>query len=178
MTQLATPIIKAAVVVPVFRRTDGELRVVLVRRGEQGPHAGELAFPGGKGERGDASLLATALREIREEIGLAPEDVAVLEELPAVDTLVTGYRIFPFLARVRPPPAWRFQAGEIAEVIETKVRDLVRPEVRATGVFQSPGCPDASQALFLRVGPHRLWGATLRILDPLLPRLLAGEWPV
>ncbi len=178
MTQLATPIIMAAVVVPVFRPADGELRVVLVRRGEQGPHAGELAFPGGKGEPGDASLLATALREIREEIGLAAEQVAVLEDLPAVDTLVSGYRIFPFLARVRPAPAWRFQAGEIAEVIEAKVRDLVRPEARADGVFRFPGFPDAIPAPFLRVGPHRLWGATLRILDPLLPRLLAGDWPI
>lgn len=178
MTQLAGPSITAAVVVPVFRRGGGELRVLLVRRGEQGPHGGELAFPGGKGEPADPSPLATALRELHEEVGLAPDQVEVLESLPAVDTLVSGYRIFPFLARIQPPAVWCFQTGEIAEVIETAVRDLVRPEVRATGVFQFAGGPDAAPAPFLRVGPYRLWGATLRILDPLLPRLLAGEWPV
>jgi len=178
MNPPAAPAVMAAVVVPVFRRADGELRVLLVRRGEQGPHGGELAFPGGKGEPGDATPLATALREVREEVGLAPDQVEILEALPAVDTLVSGYRIFPFLARVQAPATWQFQAGEIAEVIEARVQDLVRPEVHATGLFQFAGGPDAAPAPFLRVGPYRLWGATLRILDPLLPRLLAGEWPV
>ncbi len=178
MTSPATPSIQAAVVVPVFRRADAELRVVLVRRGDQGPHGGELAFPGGKGEPGDASPVATALRELHEEVGLAGEQVVILEQLPAVDTVVSGYRIVPFLGRIAPPETWRFQAGEIAEVIEASVRELARPEARAIGEFAIPGRREAHRAPFVRVGSHRLWGATLRILDPLLPRLLAGEWPV
>ena len=55
---------------PVYRADDGELRLVIVRRGDQGPHGGQLAFPGGKCEPGDGDALATALRETREEIGI------------------------------------------------------------------------------------------------------------
>jgi len=178
MTRSVTPSIRAAVLVPVFRREDGDLRVVLVRRGTLGPHGGELAFPGGKCEPGDASLLATALREAREEVGLAPDQVELLAELPPVDTLVTGYLIFPFLARIVPPQAWRIQAGEIAEVIETRVRDLDRPEARGTDVIRLAAKSDPQPIAFFRVGPHRLWGATFRILEPLVSRLLAGEWRV
>lgn len=170
--------IRAAVLVPVFRREDGELRVVLVRRGERGPHGGELAFPGGKCEPGDALPLATALREAHEEVGIAPGQVEILEPLPAIDTLTTGYLIFPFLARISAPAAWHCQEGEIAEVLELEARDLIRPEVRGEELMHLPNSPAPMRIPFYQVGPHRLWGASYRILEPLLPRLLAGEWPV
>jgi 8-oxo-dGTP pyrophosphatase MutT (NUDIX family) len=178
MIQPASSSVRAAVLVPVFRREDGELRVVLVRRGEQGVHGGQLAFPGGKCEPEDASPLATALREAHEEIGIAPDQVEILESLPAIDTLTTGYLIFPFLARIPAPAAWHWQEGEIAEVLELKARELIRPEVRGEELAHFPSWPRPMRISFYQVGPHRLWGASYRILEPLLPRLLAGEWPV
>lgn len=168
----------AAVLVPVYRADDGELRLVIVRRGDQGPHGGQLAFPGGKCEPGDGDALATALRETREEIGLAAAQVEILARLPEVETFVSAYRITPFLARITPPAAWRCQEGEIAELIEVKVSDLVRPEARGCGVFQPPGTPQPEEISFFCVGARQLWGASYRILDPLVPRLLAGDWPV
>ena len=65
----------AAVLVPVFRDAAGLLRLVLIVRTDRGLHGGQLAVPGGKVDPGDESLLATALRETEEEIGLAPEQV-------------------------------------------------------------------------------------------------------
>jgi len=63
----------AAVIVPVLRDDDGELRVLLVVRvDDRGLHGGQLGLPGGRPEAGDADLLATALREAQEEIGLPP----------------------------------------------------------------------------------------------------------
>ncbi len=171
-------LIESAVLVPIFRRRDGDLRLAVVRRSERGLHGGQLAFPGGRCERDDASPLATALREAEEEIGLAPKTVEVLADLPVVETLTTGYRIFPFLARIDAPPAWRCQEDEIVEVLEPGVRDLTQPQVRGEEMVKFPTWPRAMRIAFYRIGPHRLWGASFRILEPLLPRLLTGEWKV
>jgi len=69
----------AAVLVPVFRDAEGELRVAIVVRADDGSlHGGQLGLPGGKPEPGDSDLLATALREAEEEVGLAPDAVEVI----------------------------------------------------------------------------------------------------
>ena len=88
---------EAAVLVPVYRRQDGELMVVLVRRAQGGAHGGQLALPGGQREPGDADLAATALREANEELGLAANQVELLAALPVVETQTTGFRVAPFL---------------------------------------------------------------------------------
>jgi 8-oxo-dGTP pyrophosphatase MutT (NUDIX family) len=178
MPQPAAPLIKAAVLVPIFRRVDGELRVVLVRRGARGLHGGQLAFPGGKCEAGDVSPLATALREAHEEVGIASGQAQILEHLPAIDTLTTGCQIFPFLARIPAPATWHWQAEEIAEVLEIQVRELTLPDRRGEELMEFPTWPRPQLIPFFRIGPHRLWGASYRILEPLLPRLLGGQWPV
>jgi 8-oxo-dGTP pyrophosphatase MutT (NUDIX family) len=98
---------EAAVLVPVYRAQDGELVVVLVRRGEDGAHGGQLALPGGQRDPGDVDLAATALREAEEEIGLAGDRVELLAALPVVETQTTGFRIAPFLARLVVPTPWR-----------------------------------------------------------------------
>lgn len=167
---------EAAVLVPVLRRGDEETRIVVVRRGERGIHGGQIAFPGGKRDAADASLEETALREAAEETGLVREAVEIVERLTPVDTLTTRFRIVPFLSRVDPPPAeWRPRPGEIAEVLEVAVADLARPGARGERVMEFPTWPGPRRIRFFRIGEHRLWGATYRILEPLLPRLLAGE---
>ncbi len=171
------PLTEAAVLVPVFRR-EGELRVLLVRRVDRGVHGGQLAFPGGRCEPGDASPLAAALREAREEVGVVEAEPAVLAALPPIETLATGFRIWPFLARLTPPPAWRPEEAEIVEVIEAPLAALALPAARAVEVMRRADGLPPEPFPCLRVGPHRLWGASLRILEPLLPRLLAGEWPI
>jgi 8-oxo-dGTP pyrophosphatase MutT (NUDIX family) len=164
------------VLVPVYRDPDGDLRVVVVRRVERGLHAGQLAFPGGVRDPGDASLLETALREAEEEVGLPREDVRVLASLPMIETRTTGYRIAPFLGAIRRPASWRPSEREIAEVLEVRADDLARPETHGETIERFPSWPEPRAIAFYRVGPHRLWGASYRILQPILPRLLSGEW--
>ena len=168
----------AAVLVPIHRDPEGELRLVLIRRTERGLHAGQIAFPGGRSEPQDAGALDTALREAREEFGLEPGDVRLLAPLPEVVTRTTGFRIAPFLVRIRPPEIWRPAADEVAEVLEVRIADLARPEARGESLERFRGWPEPRWVPFYRVGAYRLWGATYRILEPLLPRLLAGEWQV
>ena len=173
------PRVEAGVLVPLYRDADGRSRLVLVLRGPRGIHGSQIAFPGGRREPGDADLCATALREAHEEIGLDPGAVEVLCALPVVDTFTSGFRIAPFLGRLSgPPPAWRRQELEIADVLDVTLDDLARPDAHAEEEMSFPQWPEPRVVPFYRVGAHRLWGATYRILHPLLPRLLAGEWPL
>jgi 8-oxo-dGTP pyrophosphatase MutT (NUDIX family) len=166
----------AAVLVPIYFDQHGELRLVLVRRTERGIHGGQIAFPGGKRIPEDGTFLETALREAHEEIGISSDSVEVLEHLPVIETRTTGFRIHPFLARVIPPAKWCLERQEIAEVLEVRVKDLASPQARGDDIGHFSTSPEPQRVPFYRVGPYKLWGATYRILEPLIPRLLAREW--
>jgi 8-oxo-dGTP pyrophosphatase MutT (NUDIX family) len=176
--EIEKPIKNAAVLVPVYRRDDDDLQLVLIRRSSGGIHGDQLAFPGGKFEPRDCSMRETALRETQEEIGIASDKIQILAALPAVDTKTTGYRIAPFLARIVPPITWNRQAREVAEIVEVRVSDLARPEAHGQEEKHFPTWSAPRQTPVYRVGSYQIWGATYRILQPLIPRLLAGEWQV
>lgn len=167
----------AAVLVPVFRDPQGELRVlVVVRFDDGGLHGGQLGLPGGRPEPGDADLRATALRETEEEIGLAPHDVVIVAELPPVDTQATGWRVHPFVGRVPWRTTWRLQESEIVGVLTPALRDLADPAARRSLPFTSLRHPEPLLVEGIELEGHVLWGMTLRLLDLVAPRLLAGEW--
>ena len=168
----------AAVLVPVFRDRAGQLRLVLIRRTAVGLHGGQLAFPGGRPEAVDRSMLETALRESEEEIGLSRDRVEVLAPLPPVETIVTRYRIHPFLARIEHPGTWRLQPTEVDEVLEVPVTELLHPEALRIGLEQAPNWDAPKQIAFYRVGENKLWGASFRITRPLLRRIAAQEWSI
>ena len=168
----------AAVLIPVYRSVNGELRIVMVLRTPGGVHGGQVAFPGGKRDDCDSSMLETALREAREEVGLTTDKVEVLAHLPAIETRTTGYRVYPFLARIIPPVQWQCAEREIADILDIALSELVRPEAHGTTVERFSTWQESAEVSFYRVGPHRLWGLSYRILNPLIPRLIAGEWEV
>jgi len=168
---------EAAVLVPLVRDAASAWRIVVVHRSPGGIHGGQLAFPGGSRAEGDASLADTARRESREEIGLAESGVRVLAELPAVETRVSNFVIAPFLAIVERPAAWRADPREIAAVLEPSLAELLAPGAREFADDLLPAGWPPRRLPFYRVGPHRLWGASERILHPLLARIASGEWP-
>jgi 8-oxo-dGTP pyrophosphatase MutT (NUDIX family) len=167
------------VLLPVFRDAERELRIVLVVRADDGgQHGGQLGLPGGKPEPGDADLLATALREAEEEVGLAPEAVEVVAALEPLATQATGWLVHPFLARVPPGTRWRLQETEIVGILTPTARALADPASRAPLPFSSRWFPEPLLVDGIDVEGHVLWGMTLRLLDDVLPRLLAGAWDV
>jgi 8-oxo-dGTP pyrophosphatase MutT (NUDIX family) len=172
-------LVDSAVLAPVYRDAEGRLRLIFIRRSPHGRHGGQIAFPGGKREPEDATLLATALREAEEEIGLDPNQVLVLATLPVIDTVATGFRIAPFLGRLAgPPPTWRRQETEIDEILDVPLDDLLQPAAYGEEDWQLPGWPAPRRIPFFWLGPYKLWGATYRIVELLLPRLIAGEWHI
>jgi len=171
-------LIDSAVIVPIYRDDDGDIRLVFVRRTEGGIHGGQIAFPGGKHDADDDSMLATAIREAHEETGLMPDDIGVIASLPPFETFTTGFRIYPFLARINPPERWHREEREIAEIFTAKLEYLARPETLGAEMRKFPNWPDPRRIEFYLVNGYKIWGATYRILQRLLPRLLAGEWEI
>jgi 8-oxo-dGTP pyrophosphatase MutT (NUDIX family) len=167
MTSLRTSrqLVDSAVLAPIYRDPQGRLRLVFIRRGPHGLHGGQIAFPGGRHEPEDASLLATALREAEEEVGLDPATVDVLTALPVIETIATGFRVAPFLGRLTiTPPTWRRQETEIDEILEVAIDDLTPPDAHAVENWQLDGWPEPREIPFYRIGPYKLWGATYRIV--------------
>jgi 8-oxo-dGTP pyrophosphatase MutT (NUDIX family) len=161
--------IAAAVLVPLFRAgEDDEPHIVLTRRrADLRRHAGEISFPGGRRDPEDRDLLATALREAHEEIGLDPSKATPLGELPSVSTFATGYEIHPFVGAIPAGVAWRLSAREVDAVIELPLESLRAGRTRTQ--MERRGFTFETDAFI--VEEHLIWGATARIIDLLLARL-------
>lgn len=170
--------VESSVLVPVYRGGDGELRLVLIRRSDSGGHGGDLAFPGGKRDAADKSMLHTALREAREEIGIPENRIEILAHLPPTETRISGFRIYPFLGRVIQPVQWQRNEREVAEILDVSLVEVVSAEVVDEDVSSPATIASPQRTPCYRVGAQQLWGVSYRILRALAPRLLAGEWKV
>jgi len=170
----------AGVLVPLRARAAGppgsgeEITVVLARRTERVPHhKGQVCFPGGSRDPEDPDLLATALREAGEELGIRGSDVALLGAMDPVPT-VTGFFIQPYVARLSTSARFRLDGFEMAEVFEAPLSifgDFGRYR-RARTTFLG----EAYDVYFFDYYPYTIWGATAKILHR-LAELAAGTPP-
>lgn len=158
---------RAAVLVALFVQ-DGETHLAFIRRASTlRAHGGEIAFPGGSYDPEDASLIATALREAQEEIGLSPARVDVLGVLPPVFTVVSNFLIMPVVAHLPCGPGQLLaQLSEVAEVLLLPLAALADPAIAHTEIWTRAG--QARPVYFYDYGSLRIWGATGRILNNLL----------
>ena len=115
----------AAVLVPIIDRSE-PMVLLTVRTQELASHAGQVAFPGGKIDADDETPVAAALREAKEEIGLAP---ALVEPLGYLDLYLTfsGFRILPTVARVAPDFTLALNSREVTEAFEVPLAFLMTP---------------------------------------------------
>jgi 8-oxo-dGTP pyrophosphatase MutT (NUDIX family) len=158
---------RAAVLVPLYVER-GEIHVVLTRRrADLRRHPGEISFPGGRHEQGERDLVATALREAKEEIGLPSEGVEIVGALTPTATIATGYAVYPFVGVIEPGMRWTLAPREVDEVIERSLPALRARFGRRTLIRR--GLPIRTDAY--AVGEDLIWGATARILSDLLGRV-------
>ena len=162
----------AAVLVLVAPDSDGEARVVLIERNSyDGHHSGEIAFPGGAAEAGDADLTETAIREATEEIGLDPEAIGlrVVGALEVFWIPVSNFRVTPVVALADRVPAWTPDPREVKRVIDAPVAAFL-PDAPIRTMERDV------REWRIRYGAYELedvgegpgvWGATARILGQL-----------
>jgi 8-oxo-dGTP pyrophosphatase MutT (NUDIX family) len=140
-----------------------ELDVLLTRRSDtMRHHPGQIAFPGGGFEAGDADLAATALREAGEETGLDPAGVDVLGELPPIHIPVSNNLVTPVVGWWRLPSEVAADHAESVEVFRVPVAELLDPAARGTSVLQRGPHAFRGEAFELgpRFGRHIVWGFT------------------
>jgi 8-oxo-dGTP pyrophosphatase MutT (NUDIX family) len=165
-------IVDAAVLVPLVDR-EGALTLLLTQRTEHlTDHGGQVSLPGGRVEASDVSIVETALREAREEIGLDARHVEVMGLLPEYIT-GTGYRVTPVVAIVHPPFELTADSNEVAEIFEVPLAflmDGMNHQIRTVML------PDGvRQRTFYSMPYDRffIWGATAGMLRNLFHFLRA-----
>lgn len=164
----------AAVLIPFRPRAHGVDVTFTKRRDDLPHHAGQISFPGGRAEQDDADLLATALRESREELAIPPEAVRVIGALEPMSTFVSDFAVYPFVGLVDPDLPLVPHPGEVDAVFEVELGALAamreRREMRRGGMTFTTEVYETDGGL--------VWGVTGYIVGRLLDRIqgcLAGD---
>ena len=144
-------------------------KVILTKRSSAlKHHPGQIAFPGGKQDAGDADVIVAALREAREEIGLPEGHARVLGHLPAHET-VTSFKVTPVIALVDAPFTLVPEPGEVDEVFSTPLAHLLQA---SNYLVESRRWRGSRRHYFtVPYGPYYIWGATARILRGFAARM-------
>jgi 8-oxo-dGTP pyrophosphatase MutT (NUDIX family) len=163
---------RAAVLVPVLLEPEGARLVYTVRRDHLQDHAGQISFPGGSMDQGDASLLETALREAEEEIDLRPDLVEVIGELEEMYIPPSGFRVSPFVGLLPPEAELVLHPDEVEAIFTVSLDELMSPRTFQKVLWTRDG-REYEVPVFAVGGPptRNIWGATAAMTAALLARL-------
>jgi 8-oxo-dGTP pyrophosphatase MutT (NUDIX family) len=165
------PLTPASVLVGVVAHARPSI-LLTQRTADLSSHAGQVAFPGGKADATDADVVATALREAQEEVGLHPRHLQVLGTLPHYTT-GSGFVITPVVAIISPAYESVANAAEVAAIFEVPLDFLMNPAHHRRHTLQTPSGPRQWVSMPYADGDQEryIWGATAGILINLHERL-------
>ncbi|HEY9857709.1 MAG TPA: CoA pyrophosphatase [Stenomitos sp.] len=166
----------SAVLVPILSGADGDRLLFTKRTQTLNSHKGQVCFPGGKRSPEDPDLVATALREAEEEVGIRPEDVEILGVLDDVVT-ITGFTITPVVGRLAMPYPFKANPDEIDRLIELPLAELLVPRAISLEERITPGGQVLNIYSFWAEG-DLVWGATARITKRLVDLLTDTDAPM
>jgi 8-oxo-dGTP pyrophosphatase MutT (NUDIX family) len=149
---------------------------LILRPTYNGVHSGQIGFPGGGYEAGDADLTATALREAYEEIGVPPNALTILGRLTELYVFSSNYLVQPTVAWMPQRPAFKCDPYEVAELLEVPLRALLDPANQRAEEWQLRG--RAVNVPFYAVQGQKIWGATAMMLGELLALPALARLPV
>ena len=154
---------EAAVLIPLVEMPNGEFDVLLTKRSEAlRQHSGEVSFPGGRRDPEDDTLVTTALREAREEVGLFEADVRVHGAFYSMPT-ISNYALTAYVGEVRGPYEFVPNPAEIDVLIQAPLRELADRAIYDVTQREWNGHVFDMHS-FLYDG-HTIWGATGLMLD-------------
>lgn len=153
---------------------DGVWHIPLMKRSVyKGAHSGQVSFPGGKTEDGDASYFATAIREAEEEIGISGNDVAYIGELTSLYIPNSNFVVYPQVGVLPYEPKFKPDPREVDTLIEVPLAELTKPgNIRS---FSRKINDILIEAPFFAYHNFEIWGATAMILNEFLQVLKINE---
>jgi len=167
MPSFKLPPVPSAVLVLFYPDEHGHVRFPLIQRPTyNGAHSGQVAFPGGKAEKEDASLIETALRETEEEIGIPPERIEVVGQLSDLHISVSNFLVSPVVGFAKDRPKFVLDQQEVIAVIEADLYDILNPEKRKEGEIMARGKYEI-QTPYFDIDDRMVWGATAMMLSEL-----------
>lgn len=157
---------QAGVLLLLYERQNG-LSLIFIKRPEyEGVHGGQISFPGGKYEPADGSIIHTALRETREEIGISENDIQVLGKLTSLYIPVSKMEVSPIVGYISQHHEFKIDIHEVAYIIETYLTGLLSPETKEVKPYQ--GKQYTGEIPYFNVDGNHIWGATAMILNEFL----------
>ena len=155
---------KESAVLLLLFPNNNTLNFVLIKRPEEtGPHSGQVSFPGGKRDFDDHSLLHTALRETKEEIGTETDSVEILGQLTPLYIAVSQYMVYPYVGYIDKHPDFIPEPGEVEYILEIQLSELLSPSVIKTTLIERKDY--SFQTPYFDVKNEIVWGATAMILS-------------
>lgn len=158
---------QAAVLIPIFKHND-EYKILFTKRTNRvEDHKGQISFPGGSVDVGDASYRETALREAKEEVGLFKEDVKILGRTDDSLTVASNFVIHPYVGFIPYPYPFEINYKEVKRLIEVPFQVFVEEYTKQkTRVVEHEGSLYEGPAYIYQ--GDIIWGASARIMENFL----------
>ncbi|WP_435625180.1 NUDIX hydrolase [Flagellimonas sp.] len=156
---------KAGVMALFYPNTSQNTQLLLIlRKTYQGVHSNQIAFPGGKEEPEDKSLLETALRETHEEVGIPPTSVEVVKELSEVYIPPSNFLVQPYIGLYPKPESFQIQESEVESVVEVLLSDFLDGSNLSEEKLSTSYAKNISVPAF-KLNGYTVWGATAMMLS-------------
>ncbi len=156
---------KAAVLILLYPDVDLQTNFVLIHRKKYpGTHSGQISFPGGKVEKKDIDLRATALRETHEEIGVSSEKIKLIRSLSEVYIPPSNFMVYPFMGITNEFPVFSRQESEVEQIVEVPLANFMDDTNVYTEELTTFYAKNITVPVF-KLNGHVVWGATAMMLS-------------